>query len=59
MIIILNINNTFGNIEKIISFTIDKKLFDKWKSYTKKESINSSKLIGKLLKKYLEEEEKQ
>ncbi len=43
--------------KKVISFTIDKKLFEKWKEYVEKRSINSSKLIERLLKKYLDEEE--
>ena len=44
--------------KKIISFTIDKILFEKWKEYVEKRSINSSKLIEGLLRKYLEKEAK-
>ncbi len=43
--------------KKVISFTIDKKLFEEWKEYVEKKSINSSKFIERLLKKYLEEVE--
>ena len=39
--------------KKVISFTVNKKLFDNWKGYIEKESINSSKLIEKLLQEYL------
>ncbi len=44
--------------KKVISFTIDKELFEEWKKYVEKKSINSSKLIEKLLKEYLEERRK-
>ena len=41
--------------KKVISFTIDKKLFEEWKEHAERKSINSSKLIERLLRKYLEE----
>ncbi|HLD18447.1 MAG TPA: ribbon-helix-helix domain-containing protein [Candidatus Nanoarchaeia archaeon] len=39
--------------KKGLSITIDEKIFEKWKEYTEKECINSSKLIEKLLEEYL------
>jgi hypothetical protein len=45
------------NNKKIISFTIDNAVFDKWKIYSKKNFINSSKLINDFLEKKLKEVE--
>lgn len=43
-------------VKKIVSFTIDEELLEKWKEYVKKNSINSSMLVENLLKKYLKKE---
>lgn len=39
--------------KKGISLTIDEEILSKWKEYTEKECINSSKLIEKLLEEHL------
>lgn len=43
-------------VKKIVSFTIEKEFLEKWKEYVKKNSINSSMLVEKLLEKYLKKE---
>ena len=49
--IISNTNNIMP--KKVLSLTIEKDILNKWKVYTEKECINSSQLIEKLLKEYL------
>jgi metal-responsive CopG/Arc/MetJ family transcriptional regulator len=44
--------------KKVLSVTIDEKLLELFKNYTKKECINSSQLIEKMIKEYLEERKK-
>ena len=39
--------------KKVMSITIDEEVFSKWKDYVEEDSINSSKLIEKLMKKHL------
>jgi len=39
--------------KKVLSATIDDGLFEIWKKYAEDECINSSQLIEKLLKEYL------
>ena len=41
--------------KKVVSFTIEEIVFNKWKKYVDKNSINSSKLIEKLIIKHLNE----
>lgn len=39
--------------KKVLSITIDEKVFSKWKEYVEEDSINSSSLIEKFLKERL------
>ena len=39
--------------KKVLSITIDEKIFSKWKEYVEEDSINSSSLIEKFLKERL------
>ena len=39
--------------KRVLSVTIDEKILEGWKEYTKKECINSSQLIEKFLKEHL------
>ena len=39
--------------KKVLSVTIEEKILQKWKEYTDKECINSSKLIEKMLDEHL------
>ena len=39
--------------KKVLSVTIDEKILEEWKKYTRKECINSSQLIEKMLKDHL------
>jgi hypothetical protein len=39
--------------KKVLSVTIDEKIFEIWKNYAKEECVNSSKLIEKMLKEHL------
>ena len=43
-----------GSTKKSISFTIDEGIFNKWKIYTRKNAINSSRLINDFLEKQME-----
>jgi len=40
-------------VKKVISFTIDEKVFAQWKAYVDEECINASKFIEKILKEKL------
>lgn len=40
--------------KRVMSITIDERVFSKWKSYVDDECINASKLVEKLLKEHLE-----
>lgn len=51
-----NINNIYiiNNMgKKVLSATIDEKIFQSWKGYVEEGCINSSQLIEKLLKEHL------
>ena len=39
--------------KKVLSLTIDEKILEKWKKYTKENCINASQLVEKLLNEYL------
>lgn len=39
--------------KKVVSFTIDEEILEKWRKYAEEECINSSKLIEKLLEEHL------
>ena len=39
--------------KRVLSITIDEKIFSKWKEYVEEDSINSSSLIEKFLKERL------
>ena len=39
--------------KKVLSVTIDEKIFETWKKYAEEECINSSQLIERLLKEHL------
>lgn len=41
--------------KKVLSVTIDERILADWKKYTEECCINSSQLIEKLMKEYLEE----
>jgi metal-responsive CopG/Arc/MetJ family transcriptional regulator len=43
--------------KKILSVTIDEKILSNWKKFTDENFINSSKLIEKLIKDYLDKRE--
>lgn len=47
-----------GSTKKSISFTIDIPIFNKWKIYSKKNAINSSRLINNFLERQIEKGEK-
>ncbi len=40
-------------VKKVMSITIDEKIFFKWKKFTNENFINNSKLIEKLLQDYM------
>ncbi len=40
-------------VKKVLSVTIEEEFLLKWKKFTNENSINSSKLIEKLLREYL------
>jgi metal-responsive CopG/Arc/MetJ family transcriptional regulator len=44
--------------KKVLSITVDEKLLAKWKKFTDKNFINSSRLIEKLLSEYLSKQGK-
>lgn len=44
--------------KKVLSTTIDEKILQSWKEYVDKECINSSQLIERMLKEYLEKKSK-
>ncbi len=41
-------------VKRVLSVTIDEKILEMWKEYSDRECINSSQLIERLLKEYLE-----
>ena len=43
-----------GSTKKSMSFSIDTPIFNKWKIYSEKNAINSSKLINDFLRKELD-----
>ena len=45
-------------VKKVLSVTIDEEVFSRWKEFSNKNFINSSRLIEKLLREYLEKEGK-
>ena len=52
--ILVRVNDkNFDMSKKVVSFTVDEKVFSEWKKYVDDNAINASKLIERFIKEHL------